>query len=147
MTTTPMTIDSFFGKHRFLSNHWPCKVVLDQVEYPSIEHAYVAAKTTDPNERQLFLEMNLTAGQAKRYGRILPLRQDWEDVKLSVMSALIEQKFAKGSELGQKLIDTYPHKLIEGNTWGDRYWGVCNGVSQNWLGILLMSRRFDLMFS
>ena len=41
------TIDSFHGVYRFLSNFWPAQVALDGIVYPTVEHAYVAAKTID----------------------------------------------------------------------------------------------------
>ncbi len=71
-----MKIDSFQGEHRFLSNFWPAEVLLDGVVYPSVECAYVAAKTLDPAARRAILGMS--PGQAKRYGRTLALRPDWE---------------------------------------------------------------------
>ena len=33
---------------------------------------------------------------------------------------------------------------IEGNTWNDTFWGVCNGQGQNWLGKILMLVRSEL---
>jgi hypothetical protein len=69
------------------------------------------------------------------------LRADWEDIRLEVMLNLLRQKFAPGSELRTKLETTTPHELVEGNTWGDTFWGVCNGVGQNNLGRLLMQVR------
>lgn len=35
--------------------------------------------------------------------------------------------------------------LIEKNTWGDTYFGVCNGVGENNLGKDLMSIRYRLL--
>ena len=32
-------------------------------------------------------------------------------------------------------------ELVEGNYWGDTFWGICNGEGTNWLGILLMAER------
>ena len=42
------------------------------------------------------------------------------------------------------LIQTGDSVLIEGNTWGDRVWGVCNGVGENRLGRILMKIRSEL---
>ena len=59
------------------------------------------------------------------------------------MAALIAQKFDKG-ELALALKYTGDAELIEGNNWGDTFWGVCNGVGENHLGKLLMARRAQL---
>ena len=133
-------IDNFDGEYRFLSNFFcPSPVTLDGVVYPSVEHAYQAAKTLNPFERQMFIP--ITCGQAKRLGRKVTLRPDWEEVKIDVMRSLLKQKFAEGTELRQMLDLTKPEELVEGNTWKDRFWGVCEGVGENWLGKLLMEIR------
>ena len=133
-----MDIFEFQGEHRWLSNFWPAWVILDGVLFPSIEHAYQAAKT-HPSQREPFLRC--TAGQAKRLGRTVEMRADWEQVKVPTMRSLVEQKFAPGTELGEKLKATGDGQIVEGNNWGDTFWGVCRGRGQNWLGRLLMERR------
>lgn len=132
-------ITSFSGQYRFLSNFWPCKVFLEGEEYPSVEHAYVASKVTDHELRKL-VASKLTPGDAKRLGRKLPLRPDWDAIKLDVMKELLVQKFID-PELAEKLVATGDQELIEGNTWGDTFWGVCDGVGENNLGKLLMEIR------
>jgi ribA/ribD-fused uncharacterized protein len=133
-----MTITSFQGTNRWLSNFYPAKVTLDGVEYPTVEHAYQAAKTLDLNDRNLFRGGN--PGLAKRLGRDLELRSDWDTVKIGIMRDLLRQKFA-GGELHFLLLQTKGIDLVEGNNWGDRFWGVCAGVGENWLGRLLMEIR------
>lgn len=132
------TINEFQREFRFLSNFWPAPVALDGVVYPSVEHAYVAAKTLDLSARHVIL--NSTPGEAKRYGRTLKLRSDWEQVKIPVMRDLVSQKFAHRG-LAAKLRATGDAELIEGNTWGDTFWGVCKGRGQNHLGKILMGVR------
>ena len=134
-------IDSFNGKYRFLSNFYPVKVKLDGVTYDSVEHAYQAAKTIDKEERAKFI--GITAGQSKRLGRQLSLRRDWDSVKINIMRDLLIQKF-EDEQLKIDLLDTGDAELIEGNTWDDTFWGVCNGVGTNWLGRLLMEIRSNL---
>jgi len=134
-----MTIDSFQGPHRFLSNFWPAVVMLDGVEYPTVEHAYVAAKTLDPSARAQVAAIE-TPGAVKRFGRSLKLREDWDDVKLGIMSDLLRQKFTH-PELRAMLTATGTQELIEGNTWGDTFWGVCRGKGENHLGRILMAVR------
>lgn len=131
-------VQEFQGEHRWLSNFWPASVVFDGVRYQSVEHAYQAAKT-DPEHRSAFL--SCTATEAKRLGRQVPIRPAWESEKLGVMRMLIEEKFAPGAGLADKLMATGDGQLIEGNHWGDTFWGVCRGVGRNHLGELLMQQR------
>ncbi len=133
------TIDSFHGAYRFLSNFWPAPVVLDGVTYPTVEHAYVAAKTLDTDIRQQIAAIE-KPGDVKRFGRKLTLRPDWEEVKLDVMTDLVGQKFTD-PDLRAKLDATGDTDLVEGNTWGDTFWGVCRGKGENHLGKILMAVR------
>jgi ribA/ribD-fused uncharacterized protein len=139
-----MAIDNFDGEYRFLSNFYYPSVVKDDMglEYTSVEAAYQAAKTLDYAKREPFTCMS--PNQAKKVGRTLqPLRPDWEEVKIEVMRGFLKQKFSD-PELKQKLLDTGSRELIEGNWWGDRFWGVCKGKGKNWLGKLLMELRNEL---
>ena len=136
------TIDTFEGEYRFLSNFHPAKVYLDGVEYRSTEHAYQAAKSLDQDER-LRIKNAKSPADAKKLGRKVKLRKDWENIKLDVMLDLLRQKF-EIPELRQLLIDTGDDELIEGNTWGDEFFGVCRGVGKNHLGRLLMQVRKEI---
>jgi hypothetical protein len=117
----PDKIDSFHGEHRFLSNFWPCRVMLKGEFYHSVEAAYQASKTTDLEARRPFQIAN--AKEAKSLGKRLALREDWDDVRLPVMEGLLRQKFSPGGELAQRLLDTGDAELIEGNWWGDQFLG------------------------
>lgn len=136
-------ITSFKGRHRFLSNFWPAKVCLNGVFYPTVEHAYQAAKFQNPSTRNR-IRVASSPGQAKRIARKMPgLCDDWEQVKIAVMKGLLLEKFSEGS-LRRQLLATKDAELIEGNAWGDTFWGVCNGRGQNHLGRLLMEVRSEL---
>lgn len=140
-----MIIDSFKGKYSFLSNFATCYfIVFDEVRYRSVEHAYQAAKTLNLGER-LDIYLANTPGQAKRLGKKVHVRLDWDEVKLSIMEDLLRQKFVGSDVFRQLLIKTSPAELIEGNNWNDTYWGVCNGVGENHLGKLLMKIRGELI--
>lgn len=134
-------IDSFKGEYAFLSNFQRCRVQFEGEEYISTEHAYQAAKTLIPEERET-VRLCGTPGQAKGLGNKCTLRPDWEEVKLGVMRDLLVQKFAY-PDLRAKLEATGNQELVEGNYWNDTYWGVCKGVGTNWLGRLLMEIRDD----
>jgi len=134
-----MTIDSFRGEHDYLSNFYSCPVEYDGLTYQNTEAAFQAAKCVDRNEREKFV--SLSPGQAKKLGRKVDLREDWETVKIDVMRDVLKSKFSLNSELREKLIATGDVELIEGNHWNDRFWGVCRGKGQNHLGKLLMELR------
>ena len=139
-------IDNFFGEYRFLSKFWPCDIVYERIKFPSTEHAFQAAKTLDSSIRMEIAALK-TPGQAKRAGKKVALRPDWEQVKIYIMRELLSLKFNRYrySYLSAKLIATYPFELIEGNTWGDKFWGVCDGEGENHLGKLLMQIRAALL--
>jgi len=87
--------------------------------------------------------LGCTPGQAKRRGRTVPMRPKWESVKVETMRGLLAQKFSQGTELGNRLA-ALGGAIVEENSWGDTFWGVCNGVGENWLGRLLMEQRARL---
>lgn len=132
-------IDDFKGEYRWLSNFHLVDVVYDGEVYPSTEHAYQAAKTHQDVTRQLIREAP-TPGVAKALGKACLLRPDWEEIKVEVMEDLLRQKF-KNPLLKAKLLATVGHDLVEGNHWGDTFWGVCRGKGLNMLGKLLMQIR------
>ena len=140
--TKPQGIYGFFGEFRFLSNFHLAKVELDGMIFPSTEHAYQAAKILDLEAREVFQTLS-TPREARQLGQRVQCRSDWDQVKYSVMYDLNCQKYAS-NPLRQKLIDTGNLSLEETNTWGDNYWGVCDGVGQNNLGRILMAIREDL---
>jgi ribA/ribD-fused uncharacterized protein len=136
-------IDSFRDNYFFLSNFRPCWVVLDGKRYQSVEHAYQAAKTLNEQEREQ-IRLASSPGVAKRLGRVCTHRKDWKSIKVSIMTDLVRQKFLRNPDLANKLILTGEEELIEGNTWGDRFWGVYRGRGENNLGKILMQVRGEL---
>lgn len=140
-----MIIDNFTGKYRFLSNFSPSVITIDGWSWPTVEHVYQGYKTKNPLQREE-IRLVATPGQAKRLGKNVTLRSNWDDLKVPIMAALCEMKF-EIPELRVKLMATGTAELIEGNTWGDTFWGVCNGKGQNMLGKILMEIRGDNRFS
>lgn len=138
-------VTQFDGENAFLSNFWPCKIVLWERAYPSVEHAYQAAKCIDDDEREE-IRLAATPGKAKRLGRKCTIRSNWERVKARVMEQLVRAKF-KDPELMAKLRATGTQEIIEGNTWNDRFWGMVwdekanQWRGQNQLGRILMMIR------
>lgn len=132
-------INSFRDEFFFLSNFFPVIIWNAGIRYPSAEHAYQAAKTLDMGMRRKIAAIP-RPGQAKRAGRNVVLREDWDTVKLDVMRRILEMKFSVPS-LRAKLLATGDARLVEGNTWGDRFWGEYAGRGANHLGRLLMETR------
>lgn len=126
-------ITSFSGEYRFLSNFFI------EPDNTHVEREYQAAKCSDDVQRRVF--DTLTPAQCKKYGRKVNLRPDWEQVKLQIMEDLVLAKFIDHEELRERLLATGDAELVEGNTWNDFYWGVCNGQGENHLGKILMTVR------
>lgn len=140
-------ITSFTGEHFFLSNFYPVNVTYEGRVYPTAEHAYVAAKTTDEKVRE-HISMIPTAGQVKRFGKTIELRHKWNHIKIHEMRTILENKFSSLRSDGgcySMLMSTAPAILIEGNPWGDTFWGQSPvGKGRNELGKLLMAIRDDI---
>lgn len=140
-------INSFFGEHRFLSNFWPCEIEWQGHKYASVEHAFQAAKASNEYGRQM-VQNAPNPAEAKKIGGRIPRKANWEKQKVNVMSLLVRQKFQGGThgknELQRQLLLTGHAELIEGNTWGDTFWGVCGGTGENHLGKILMQVRKEI---
>lgn len=137
------TIDSFTGKYFFLSNFYVAEVEYEGLMYKSTEHSYQAAKSTNKEDLE-FIRSTETPGQSKRMARKIEIRKDWDSHKLVAMRHSLRDKFTRHKDLKQKLLNTGEAYLIEGNTWGDKFWGVCDGEGCNYLGRMLMNLRKDL---
>ena len=135
-------INSFEGEYAFLSNFYEHPISNGVITFPTNEHYFQAMKTLEDDER-LAIARAATPGQAKRMGRKVQLRSDWESIKLDVMETAVRIKFTD-PELAAKLIATGDEELVEGNWWNDTFWGVCNGVGENHLGKILMKVRADI---
>jgi len=139
---------SFRGEKFFLSNMYPCTVVVAGIVFKCSESAYVAAKVdkNDPNRRAEQSKISLINGYtAKSYGqKYVKLRDDWAQVKIPLMYMILREKFTQNDDLRLKLLATGDEPLVEINEWGDEFWGVCRGKGQNNLGKLLMQLRAEL---
>lgn len=153
-------IAEFKGEHAFLSNFWIEPFECGGRIVPSSEHAFQAQKANkgETATRELILSAcnadgTPSPGHAKRLGKRVKLRPDWDEVKVPIMRKILASKFSEGSELAAKLVATHPAQLVEGNTWGDAWWGCTQPtpggawIGSNHLGILLMQRRDELMAS
>ncbi len=135
-------INEFKGKYYFLSNFYSAPVMYDGLLYKNNEAAFQSAKVKDIERRKQFCELDPSS--AKKKGRNVLLRNDWEKVKDQVMYECVKDKFARNLDLQEKLLDTGNEELVEGNTWNDTYWGVYNDRGKNMLGKILMKVREEL---
>ncbi len=92
----------------------------------------------------LFSDTRMVAGSIKIIADILRkhgyVDKEWEDKRIKIMIELLVQKFSIEDMLS-KLKETSGKELVEGNTWNDTLWGVCEGKGRNILGIILMEIR------
>lgn len=150
MSLPVQSINRFVKQYECLSNFYPVNITYENIDYPSVEHAFVAAKTSDIPTRQYIAKIK-HAGAAKKVGRSIGLRKDWDSIRVNIMRYLLYLKFKAGSELAIKLMDTYPLLIKEGNYWHDNFWGDCGCskctdiIGLNTLGMLIMKRRDMLL--
>jgi len=143
-------ISSFRDEHAFLSNFYQRTFRVphpNNFDCPDVEHAYQAAKSTNSHDFHFVLDAP-TAAEAKKRGRQITCREDWDEVKRWYMMQLVLAKFHQHPDLQEKLAATGQEVLVEGNSWGDTYWGMVSRggswVGQNYLGEILMAVRMVL---
>lgn len=133
-------IVAFRDEYYFLSNFYASPIIYEGLLYPTVEHAFQAAKSHDENFRYKLAYRTETPNLAKRHGREVKLRKDWGKVRVEIMTLLVKKKF-RIPTLRKALLATGDATLVEGNTWGDDFWGVCKGKGLNKLGLILMAER------
>lgn len=130
-------------KNTFLSNMYSHPITFKGYTYSCAEAAFQAQK----NLNMCHLFQNVDGYVAKKLGKSILLRDDWGRVKVDIMYDIITEKF-KDIELRDKLLATGNEVLIEGNTWGDTFWGMVksgnNYSGSNVLGQILMEVRNDI---
>jgi len=120
-------------------------------KFPTVEHAYVASKSTNPKFWEKISKISAkSTGLAKKEGRSIILRPNWENNKVYFMEQFLGQKF-KYNKFKDKLLLTGSEKIVEGNYWHDNFWGDCycekckNIEGKNMLGELIMIIRRGLI--
>ena len=127
-----------------MSNFAPCAIHYLQHRFPSVEHYYQSRKNDDPAWIDYCSNKELDPGKVKRASRKITLRDNWDDIKLDVMRFGVEKKFT--DIYREQLRDTGNAYLIEGNYWGDAFWGydIKRGIGHNHLGRLIMETRIKI---
>jgi ribA/ribD-fused uncharacterized protein len=142
-------INEFRGEYFFLSNFYSKPITYRGITYMNNEAAFQAQKTLNPIEKMAFSKFD--PSKAKRQGRRVSLRKDWEEIKDDIMYEICKAKFSQNEDLRDKLLATGNEYLEEGTTgWHDNYWGNCscekckNIKGKNILGKILMRVREEL---
>ena len=131
----------FRNDYFFLSNFYPASISWAGHHFPSAEHLYQALKCTDPAE-MLLIRTAGSPGQAKRLGsKVISIRSDWDTVRVDVMRDVVWEKFRQNPTLARRLKALVGVEIVEENTWGDTFWGVCRGQGLNTLGLILTDIR------
>ena len=137
-------INNFSGEYEFLNNGYLCPVVYEDEVYPSLEHAYQAAKTDDLDLREN-IKSCLTVTDARSNGKNVILASDWQTKKLEIMETLIRNKFNDNFDLKLKLVLTQNADLVQGNC-RDTFWGQNKyNVGENHVGRLLEKIREEII--
>lgn len=146
-------IPKFEGEYRFLSNFYPAVVSFDaknvgNITFATGEHMFQALKykaMLDESKQMDYIEAINASDDpnwAKKRGRAVKIDlAKWDAMKIDMMRQTVWAKFAQHDDLRIRLLDTGPAMLVEGNTWGDEFWGRCNGRGFNMLGVILMEVR------
>ena len=127
--------------YQFLSNFYEAPVRYDGYTFRNSEAAFQAQKSADKRDISRFTD--ISAKEAKSLGRKVPLISSWEQDKVRIMKEVVLAKFLGNGDLRDQLLATGDAELVEGNTWGDTYWGVDSrsGKGENMLGKILMETR------
>lgn len=143
-------INNFRGEYAFLSNFFygpfRCSFkllpLLPNYMFPTVEHYFQATKSSTVEGFEKILKAG-TPGSAKHMGRRVDMIPNWDQWKEQVMLEGVWAKFTQNPSLQQQLLSTIGHELVEGNYWGDKYWGIClrTNEGQNRLGVILMHVR------
>jgi hypothetical protein len=141
----------FRDQYHFLSNFYPAPIKIGGITYPTTEHYYQSQKTNIRAEKDKIIKA-ATPGEAKRLGKTVTIRSNWENEKLTVMRQALVAKFNQHTDLKERLVsipDDIP--IIENNNWHDNYWGICQcgkcDGGHNHLGNLLTDLKIWWIFA
>lgn len=142
-------------EHRFLSNFYLIEIDYLGIKYPSVEHAYMSAKSDEDveidgvryNWKNFCANSKFKPSKIKGESRFITLVYSWDTLKLDVMYDCLVAKFSNEA-LRRRLLATGTQNIQEGNWHGDMFWGVDllsnPNVGENHLGRLLMKVREEI---
>lgn len=140
-------ITTFRGEYGFLSNFYVTPVTFRGILYASSEHAYMSAKSDDPQWKAYCINPNISASDVKANSKYIRYVDNWHLKKIPVMKECLESKF-ENLTLRAKLLATGDQNIQEGNYHKDIFWGIDLNVNpnigENHLGRLLMELRKEI---
>jgi len=127
----------------WFSNMIESPFLWDGINWRSVENFYQAHKTTDYHAMVYVSKLEPRA--AKKWGKNMKIRSDWNAIKYDVMLEGLRVKF-RIPEWRMRLLETKSEILIEWNNWNDKIWGVSikDNQGENLLGQALMQVRDEL---
>lgn len=135
----------FREEYAWLSNYAECKIDIKGIIYDSVEHAYLSCKLPDDEWKILCTRNSPRVIKQELTKRLI--RPDWDDIKIDAMRYCLNEKFRQ-EPFRTKLIETGNQNIVEGNYWGDTFWGVDlkqdPNIGENNLGRLIMSIRDNI---
>ena len=100
---------AFQSHHAFLSSMYPTKIMYEGIDYKSAEHLYYAEMARHHNRLDLVNDIIKAKDgyAAKRIGKKITDRaDDWETVKIKIMTKIVHLKFDQNDSLRDKLLAT-----------------------------------------
>lgn len=156
-------IDRFRDEHFYLSNMYVVErqlVTPDGLRVPTAEHYYMSMRFKDRLARSAIASARADEedtrphahGKAAKELAHTLIEHGWphcgHDARgIRIMKHAVSEKFTLNPDLAEKLLSTEDEELVEGNNWGDRFWGVSpigSNTGENHLGTILMEVRNDL---
>lgn len=130
------------GPYRSLSNFFESPMVIDGKTYTTVEHFFQASKATREEDHER-VRLAASPFDAKKLGRQVALRKDWEQIKCEVMKRALVAKFTQHEDLAWLLTGSGETPLRE-DSERDFVWGWAKGKGRNLLGQLLEEVRKEL---
>jgi GTP cyclohydrolase II len=127
------------------SNFSPHSIFIDGINWLTVEHYYQAQKFIEPElKEKIRLSKTPTLAKVTATEMINSRRDNWVELKESVMLKALRGKFAQHPELAKLLLSTSQKRIVE-STSNDTFWGESlDGIGQNRLGESLMLVRTEL---
>ena len=91
------------GRWEALSNWFPATVVWSGKQYPSVEHAFQAAKAAAEPEQAEAIRKAASPKEAHALGQLVSLPPTWERQRLKLMETLLRDKFRRDSSLRERV--------------------------------------------
>jgi ribA/ribD-fused uncharacterized protein len=140
-----MTINFYTPKFYVFNNFSAHAIEFRGKLCPTAEHAYQAAKCTDPEGQEAIrqarspLQAKALANETYKAAR----DPDWASKKLAVVEEILRTKLAQHPEAQEALRDSGNEDIVEDSPT-DYFWGAgADGTGQNMFGKLWMKIRAE----